>query len=151
MTDGGGGQWKLNLRLVGEALGRTNDAERLLTDYDREAAAASRRGDPGERRAPRLPSRAVAVVAATADGGLRFAKRDSFAGTIRRDAGVAQVAHLADAELVLLSAIRARRAACPAASPGVDAALWWGDGGAFAARPRWATCSERWRSARRRR
>jgi iron complex transport system substrate-binding protein len=35
MTDGGGGQWKLNLRLVGEALGRTNDAEGLLTAYDR--------------------------------------------------------------------------------------------------------------------
>src|SRR5919107_1995326 len=53
MTDGGGGQWKLNLRLVGEGLGRTNDAEQLLTDYDREAGEARRAiaaGVPGHPR-----------------------------------------------------------------------------------------------------
>ena len=36
MTDGQ--NWKLNLRLHGEALGRTNDAERLLTDWDNRVA-----------------------------------------------------------------------------------------------------------------
>jgi iron complex transport system substrate-binding protein len=33
-----GDNWKLNLRLHGEALGRTNDAEQLLVDWDRRVA-----------------------------------------------------------------------------------------------------------------
>jgi iron complex transport system substrate-binding protein len=33
-----GENWKLNLRLHGEALGRTNDAEKLLIDWDNRAA-----------------------------------------------------------------------------------------------------------------
>jgi iron complex transport system substrate-binding protein len=33
-----GDNWKLNLRLHGEALGRTNDAEKLLIDWDNRAA-----------------------------------------------------------------------------------------------------------------
>ena len=33
-----GDDWKLNLRLHGEALGRTNDAEKLLIDWDNRAA-----------------------------------------------------------------------------------------------------------------
>jgi iron complex transport system substrate-binding protein len=33
-----GDNWKLNLRLHGEALGRTNDAEKLLIDWDRRVA-----------------------------------------------------------------------------------------------------------------
>ena len=33
-----GDDWKLNLRLHGEALGRTNDAEQLLTDWDNRVA-----------------------------------------------------------------------------------------------------------------
>jgi iron complex transport system substrate-binding protein len=33
-----GDDWKLNLRLHGEALGRTNDAERLLVDWDNRVA-----------------------------------------------------------------------------------------------------------------
>ena len=37
MTEGD--NWKLNLRLHGEALGRTNDAERLLIDWDNRVAA----------------------------------------------------------------------------------------------------------------
>jgi iron complex transport system substrate-binding protein len=36
MTEGD--NWKLNLRLHGEALGRTNDAERLLIDWDNRVA-----------------------------------------------------------------------------------------------------------------
>jgi iron complex transport system substrate-binding protein len=35
-----GTDWKLNLRLHGEALGRTNDAERLLVDWDNRVAKA---------------------------------------------------------------------------------------------------------------
>jgi iron complex transport system substrate-binding protein len=35
--------WKLNLREHGEALGRTNDAEELLTDYDNRVARVKRR------------------------------------------------------------------------------------------------------------
>jgi iron complex transport system substrate-binding protein len=35
---GEGDDWKLNLRLHGEALGRTNDAERLLIDWDNRVA-----------------------------------------------------------------------------------------------------------------
>jgi iron complex transport system substrate-binding protein len=107
MTDGGGGQWKLNLRLVGEALGRTNDAEQLLTDYDREAAEA-RKAIAGR------PT--VAVARMTADG-LRYAPRDSFAGTILADAGVEQV--------------RGRGADLTVRA---DEQVWWGAGGALAAR-----------------
>jgi iron complex transport system substrate-binding protein len=107
MTDGGGGQWKLNLRLLGEALGRTNDAEQLLTDYDREAAEA-RRAIPGR------PT--VAVARMTADG-LRYAPRDSFAGTILADAGVKQVRG-PGADLTVRG----------------DVQVWWGAGGALAAR-----------------
>jgi ABC-type Fe3+-hydroxamate transport system substrate-binding protein len=33
-----GDDWKLNLRLHGEALGRTNDAEKLLIDWDNDVA-----------------------------------------------------------------------------------------------------------------
>jgi iron complex transport system substrate-binding protein len=107
MTDGGGGQWKLNLRLLGEALGRTNDAEQLLIAYDREAAAARRaiQGRP-----------TVAVARKTADG-LRYAPRDSFAGTILADAGVKQVRG-PGADVTLRE----------------DEPLWWGSGGALAAR-----------------
>jgi ABC-type Fe3+-hydroxamate transport system substrate-binding protein len=36
MTEGN--NWKLNLRLHGEALGRTNDAERLLVRWDNSVA-----------------------------------------------------------------------------------------------------------------
>ncbi len=40
MTEGQ--DWKLNLRLHGEALGRTNDAERLLIDWDNRVARVRR-------------------------------------------------------------------------------------------------------------
>ena len=40
MTEGQ--DWKLNLRLHGEALGRTNDAERLLIDWDNRVARVKR-------------------------------------------------------------------------------------------------------------
>ena len=99
MTALGGGQWKLNVRLVGEALGRTNDAEQLLIDYDHEAALARRaiRAARGGSAKPR-----VAVAFATKNG-IRFAKRDSFAGTILADAGVKQARTAAGADITLLA------------------------------------------------
>ena len=135
MTEGGGGQWKLNLRLVGEALGRTNDAEGLLTDYDREVAqtrAAIRHAHPQDRE---QPERAGGGGALTPDG-VRFAARDSFAATILADAGVRRVRSLPSADTVLLPASpqpRGRPASTANSTP-VDAALWFGDGGALAAR-----------------
>jgi iron complex transport system substrate-binding protein len=132
MSEGGGGQWKLNLRLVGEALGRTNDAERLLIDYDREAAkvrASLRHAHPQDRE---LPTTRVAVVRTTADG-LRFARRDSFAGTILADAGVAQAHSLAGADAILLSSAPGA-AHLDGSFTRVDGQLWWGAGGALAAR-----------------
>jgi hypothetical protein len=130
IVDGAGGQWKLNLRLVGEGLGRTNDAEQLLTDYDAEAFRA-RRAIAGKPR--------VAVARLTGDG-LRLAKRDSFAGTILADAGVTQVTSSAPDEridVVLLSgpatADRAVRA-LDGRPARVDEALWWGSGGSLAAK-----------------
>jgi ABC-type Fe3+-hydroxamate transport system substrate-binding protein len=131
MTDGGGGQWKLNVRLVGEALGRTNDAEKLLTVYDREAGltrdAIGTAGAGG--RGPR-----VAVV--HVDGGeLRYAKRDSFAGTILADAGVRQVtSDRQTPDVILLSGAEGTLPRLDARFERVDEAVWWGTGGALAAR-----------------
>lgn len=134
ITAGAGGQWKLNVRLVGEALGRTNDAEQLLIDYDREAAQARRAiraagaGGGGAARKPR-----VAVVRVTA-GSLRFAKPDSFAGTILADAGVRQVQALANADAILLSSAPGATTHVDGSFSRVDPALWWGAGGALAGR-----------------
>jgi iron complex transport system substrate-binding protein len=128
MTDGGGGQWKLNLRLIGEALGRTNDAEQLLTDYDREAAQARQVIRAGSTARP-----TVAVVQVTKDG-LRYAKQASFAGTILIDADVKQVADMDDADAVLLSTAPGATAHLDRSFTRVDDELWWGDGGALAAR-----------------
>ena len=69
VIDEGGAQWKLNLRLVGEALGRTNDAEALLSAYD-EQLARVRRSLPRNAR----------VAGTYAD--------DSFAAALLSDAGV---------------------------------------------------------------
>jgi iron complex transport system substrate-binding protein len=121
ITEPGSGQWKLNLRLVGEALGRTNDAEALLTEYDRLVAGvrSSVEGRP-------------AVAVARFDGGdWRMAERDSFAGTVLADAGLRQVRSLRDADLLLASRV-------PAGVDGrfvrVEDETWWGPGGMYAAR-----------------
>ncbi len=134
ITEPGSGQWKLNLRLVGEALGRTNDAEALLTDYDRRVA--------GARRA--IEGRPTVAVARAAGEGWRLAPRDSFAGTILADVGLRQVHSLERADLILASRPPGARVDGGAGADGsagadggvkpVDAALWWGPGGAFAAR-----------------
>lgn len=105
----GGGQWKLNVRLVGEALGRTNDAEALLTDYDRRVAQV-RRSVGGRPR--------VAVARDTASG-LRLAPADSFAGTLLADVGLRRARSVESADRVLVAR---------------DEALWFGPGGVLAAR-----------------
>jgi iron complex transport system substrate-binding protein len=122
ITEEGSGQWKLNLRLVGEALGRTNDAEALLTDYDRRVAAT--------RRA--IEGRPRVAVARETDDGWRVAKRDSFAGTILADAGLRQASTLERAELVLTP--EGSRARVNGRLEPVDEATWWGPGGVFEAR-----------------
>jgi iron complex transport system substrate-binding protein len=122
ITENGSGQWKLNLRLVGEALGRTNDAEALLTDYDRRVAV-TRRAIEGQPR--------VAVARETG-GRWRVAKRDSFAGTILTDAGLRQATTLDRANLVL--APSGSRARVNGRLETVDEATWWGPGGVLEAR-----------------
>jgi iron complex transport system substrate-binding protein len=122
ITENGSGQWKLNLRLVGEALGRTNDAEALLTDYDRRVAV-TRRAIEGQPR--------VAVARATEEG-WRVAPRGSFAGTILADAGLRQARSLERADLIL--AASGSRARVNGHLEKVDEATWWGPGGVFEAR-----------------
>jgi iron complex transport system substrate-binding protein len=107
MIDGSGSQWKLDLRLVGEGLGRTNDAEDLLTAYDRDLAKT--------REAIEGHHPTVAVARMAASGKLEYAARDSFAGTILSDVGLKQVRGK-QAELTLRGDV------------------WWSAGGALAAR-----------------
>lgn len=97
VTDEGGVRWKLNVRLTGEALGRTNDAESLLSDYD-ERVAQVRRSLP----------RKAAVAVPGAGGG-------SFAASVLVDAGV-------------------RLIASGRGQATLDAPVWTGPGGIFAAR-----------------
>jgi iron complex transport system substrate-binding protein len=122
ITERGSGQWKLNLRLVGEALGRTNDAEALLTDHDRRVAGV-RRGVEGR---PKL------AVARAKGNGFELAKRDSFAGTILADVGLRQVRSLERADVILASPDAGGRR--DGRFEAVDEATWWGPGGVFEAR-----------------
>jgi iron complex transport system substrate-binding protein len=127
IVEPGSGRWKLNLRLMGEALGRTNDAEALLTDYDRRVAAVRRDVRKGQR---------VAVVRAVEDGWL-FAPRDSFAGTILADVGLLQVSSFRRADMVLLAQPVSEliRLGLPGVNPeDVELATWWGPGGVIEAR-----------------
>jgi iron complex transport system substrate-binding protein len=159
MSEGGGGQWKLNLRLHGEALGRTNDAEQLLTDWDRRTARLRR--SLGGRGAKTEVS-----VVRVLPGGLRTAALDSFAGKVLADAGLArppsqdqpgesQPASLdrpgsLDGDVVLLSAApgaqdglrrlesdprwQRLRAARSGRVVRVEDDVWWAPGGVLAAR-----------------
>jgi iron complex transport system substrate-binding protein len=126
IVEPGSGRWKLNLRLMGEALGRTNDAEALLTDYDRRVAGV---------RADVKGSRRVAVVRPTEDG-WGLAPRDSFAGTILADVGLRQVGSLRRADMVLVSQPESERVRLPGRfeQRDVDLATWWGPGGVLEAR-----------------
>ncbi len=159
MSDGGGASWELSVRLHGEALGRTNDAERLLIDWDRRVAALrSRLGD-------NAPDTAVSVVLVGRDG-ILTAGADSFPGRVLSDVGLGrppsqdgvrefetvapdQIPAL-DGRVVLLSVApgaeerlaqlerdprwKRLRAVRSGAVERVDAATWWSGGGMLAAR-----------------
>jgi iron complex transport system substrate-binding protein len=159
MTETGGVQWKLNTRLHGEALGRTNEAEELLIDYDRRSARLRRK--LGRRTA----GTEISVVLVTPRE-VRMAGLESFPGSVLGDLGLSrpraqegsrefetvsadQVPAL-DGDLMLLSvapgageALR-RLEATPAwhrlraVRSGrvvrVDAGTWWSGGGILAAR-----------------
>jgi iron complex transport system substrate-binding protein len=126
IVEPGSGRWKLNLRLMGEALGRTNDAEALLTDYDRRVAGVRRLVDGRTR---------VGVVRAVEDG-LRFAPRDSFAGTILADVGLQQVGSRRRADLLLVCQPEDEQIWVEGSFErgDVDLATWWGPGGMLEAR-----------------
>ena len=159
MTDGGGGAWKLNVRLHGEALGRTNDAERLLIDWDERAAQtrSSLGTEAGDTQVSVVLVRWGAILVAGAE---------SFPGKVLADVGLGrpgsqdgtrefetvapgQIPAL-DGDVMLLSvapgaeAALARLRRTPAwqrldavrfgTVAGVDAGTWWSGGGVLAAR-----------------
>jgi iron complex transport system substrate-binding protein len=74
-----GGDWKLNMRLYGEALQRPDVPEHLLKDYDTRMVRL--------RRRLHAPYRTQVSVVRTAPAGVRAYPRFSFAGTILADAG----------------------------------------------------------------
>jgi iron complex transport system substrate-binding protein len=126
IVEPGSDRWKLNLRLMGEALGRTNDAEGLLTDYDRRVAMV-RRAIGGRPK--------VAIVRPTEEG-VAFAPRDSFAGTILADVGLRQVRSFARADLVLVAQPKGEQLQVDGGfeQADVDLRTWWGPGGVLQAR-----------------
>ena len=131
MSEGGAAaNWKLDLRLFGEALGRTNEAEALLSGWDRTAAAARRRLRP-------LAGTRVAVVRIER-GRLRLARPEAFPGKVLSDAGLVPAEERQGADLVLVS--RAPGAHTSLARLGLRSAivlddrLWWEGDGLLAAR-----------------
>ena len=159
MSDGGGASWELSVRLHGEALGRTNDAERLLIDWDRRVAQL--RGRIGND----APDTQVSV-ALVGRNGILMAGADSFPGRVLSDVGLGrppsqdgprefetvsadQIPAL-DGRVILLSvapgaedrlAELARNPRCTrigAVRAGAvergDAGTWWSGGGILAAR-----------------
>jgi iron complex transport system substrate-binding protein len=80
-----GHSWEVNTRLFGEALGRTDQAEKLLSAYDRLAERTRRRLDSqGDKR--------VSIVRVLPDGQVRAAGARSFAGVIVGQAGLGRPA-----------------------------------------------------------
>ena len=90
-----------------------------------------RRSDTRIRRTASSPSAGWRSRSQTPDG-LRFATRDSFAGTILADAGVRQAGSLRGADEVLLARSPGAGGHVDGSFTRVDAALWFGDGGALA-------------------
>jgi iron complex transport system substrate-binding protein len=128
---GAAANWKLDLRLFGEALGRTNQAEALLRGWDRTAAAARRRLRP-------LAGTRVAVVRILRSGQTRLARPEAFPGKVLSDAGLVPAEERKGADVVLVS--QAPGATVTPASLGlrkaipVDDRLWWAGDGLLAAR-----------------
>lgn len=69
-----GHNWKLNLRLHGEALGRTNDAEKLLIDWDNRVAKA-RDAIRGKDVTVDLAKESALADSVLADLGIRSGRR----------------------------------------------------------------------------
>ena len=126
----GSDQWRLNVRLVGEGLGRTNDAEQLLIDYDHEAFLA-RKAIRAARSGSGKPRVAVALQTPS---GLRFATKRSFAGTILTDAGVKQVSNPSAADVTLLATAPGVAGHLDGRFVPVSSAVWFGPGGSLAAK-----------------
>jgi iron complex transport system substrate-binding protein len=159
MTDAGGVGWKLNVRLHGEALGRTNDAEALLIDYDRRSGRLRRKLGPGAQATQ------VSVVQVTPRE-IRRAGLESFPGSVIGDLGLSPLPgrrgsrpyetvtperiQTIDGEVILLAAAPGARDALRrlGATPAwrrlravrtgrvvrVDGGTWWSGGGILAAR-----------------
>lgn len=163
LTSGTSADWKLGLRLHGEALGRVNSAEALLVDWD-DRVAAVRDG----LAAGTPPSVSVLLVEAT---GVRAAGARSFAGGVLADLGLRRPAaqrqteepfttvdadriETQDADVILLSVApgaeaEARRLQAGAAWQSleprvkrVDSEIWWGPGGILAGRAALADLQE---------
>ncbi|PZO18376.1 MAG: iron-siderophore ABC transporter substrate-binding protein [Leptolyngbya foveolarum] len=75
--------WKRDLKLHGEALNKSEQAQQLLSDYDR------RTQDFQQQMGDRLQQTQVSVVNFRADH-VRIYLKDSFAGTILADAGLSR-------------------------------------------------------------
>lgn len=159
MTDAGGVGWKLNVRLHGEALGRTNDAEALLIDYDRRSRRLRRKLGPGDQATE------VSVVQVTPRE-VRLAGLESFPGSVIGDLGLSPLPgrhgsrpyetvtpkriQRIDGDVILLAvapgarealrrleatpAWRRLRAVQPGRVVRVDGGTWWSGGGILAAR-----------------
>jgi iron complex transport system substrate-binding protein len=80
-----GHSWEVNTRLFGEAMGRTDQAEKLLSAYDRVAERTRQRLDS-------LRARRVSVVRVLPGGQVRAAGARSFAGVIVGEAGLGRPA-----------------------------------------------------------
>ncbi|MFO7172935.1 MAG: iron-siderophore ABC transporter substrate-binding protein [Bacillota bacterium] len=74
-------RWKENLKLYAEALGKAEEAERLLQEYE------ARLAEFRERMGDRLASTRVSLVRSMPDHA-RIYLHDSFSGSIIRDAGL---------------------------------------------------------------
>ena len=83
VIDEGGAEWKLNLRLVGEALGRTNDAEALISRYDREVARVREALPAGAKVALQGAGRQSFGATVLADAGVTLASADAADATLR--------------------------------------------------------------------
>lgn len=81
----GGAQWKLNLRLVGEGLGRTNDAEALLSAYDAQLARVRRSLPPDAKVSGNYPEGSFAA-ALLADAGVKVVSSGKAEATLESPA-----------------------------------------------------------------
>lgn len=80
-----GASWKDNLLLTGEALGQSDEAERLLAEFEERAAAIGE--EISEARDGELPTVSVVRFAGDAEG-VRLYTRNSYIGVILDDMGL---------------------------------------------------------------